>query len=163
MLILTCICTCLFVCFSKQKTAYELRISDWSSDVCSSDLAQPLAGKDREHRAQRQALIIFEEQRRHPKGKAERKGHDRDPAVVGEEIGRKDMQRALVLARGCWTVAERSAQKFDAGARVAAARHPFRNEMEIPVEIGGAHVSTPVTNSHLECPLLLEKKKEDHK
>src|SRR3546814_2077106 len=25
--------------FSKQKTAYELRISDWSSDVCSSDLA----------------------------------------------------------------------------------------------------------------------------
>src|SRR3546814_2129742 len=28
---------CLF-CFFKQKTAYELRISDWSSDVCSSDL-----------------------------------------------------------------------------------------------------------------------------
>src|SRR3546814_4881982 len=33
---------CLFVhfCFFffKQKTAYEMRISDWSSDVCSSDL-----------------------------------------------------------------------------------------------------------------------------
>src|SRR3546814_7919446 len=29
--------------FIKQKTAYEVRISDWSSDVCSSDLtAQPL-------------------------------------------------------------------------------------------------------------------------
>src|SRR3546814_8471572 len=28
---------CLFF-FFKQKTAYELRISDWSSDVCSSDL-----------------------------------------------------------------------------------------------------------------------------
>src|SRR3546814_2182934 len=27
---------CLF--FGKQKTAYEMRISDWSSDVCSSDL-----------------------------------------------------------------------------------------------------------------------------
>src|SRR3546814_4784853 len=26
------------VCFFKQKTAYEMRISDWSSDVCSSDL-----------------------------------------------------------------------------------------------------------------------------
>src|SRR3546814_3737046 len=25
------------VCFFKQKTAYEMRISDWSSDVCSSD------------------------------------------------------------------------------------------------------------------------------
>src|SRR3546814_4571610 len=28
----------LLLFFSKQKTAYELRISDWSSDVCSSDL-----------------------------------------------------------------------------------------------------------------------------
>src|SRR3546814_10314042 len=27
-----------FVFFVKQKTAYEMRISDWSSDVCSSDL-----------------------------------------------------------------------------------------------------------------------------
>src|SRR3546814_9961743 len=27
--------------FFKQKTAYEMRISDWSSDVCSSDLAVP--------------------------------------------------------------------------------------------------------------------------
>src|SRR3546814_7723371 len=31
-------CVCLFVFFFKQKTAYEMRISDWSSDVCSSDL-----------------------------------------------------------------------------------------------------------------------------
>src|SRR3546814_2368044 len=31
---------CLQLCFFffKQKTAYEMRISDWSSDVCSSDL-----------------------------------------------------------------------------------------------------------------------------
>src|SRR3546814_723397 len=29
---------CLCVFFFKQKTAYEMRISDWSSDVCSSDL-----------------------------------------------------------------------------------------------------------------------------
>src|SRR3546814_702710 len=28
--------------FFKQKTAYEMRISDWSSDVCSSDLTLPL-------------------------------------------------------------------------------------------------------------------------
>src|SRR3546814_4975693 len=40
----------LFICnhvvaffFFKQKTAYEMRISDWSSDVCSSDLARKLA------------------------------------------------------------------------------------------------------------------------
>src|SRR3546814_20991964 len=29
--------------FFKQKTAYEMRISDWSSDVCSSDLKLPIA------------------------------------------------------------------------------------------------------------------------
>src|SRR3546814_2936472 len=28
----------MWVFFVKQKTAYEMRISDWSSDVCSSDL-----------------------------------------------------------------------------------------------------------------------------
>src|SRR3546814_2678136 len=32
-----------FFFFFKQKTAYEMRISDWSSDVCSSDLAAALA------------------------------------------------------------------------------------------------------------------------
>src|SRR3546814_16832941 len=31
----------MFFFFFKQKTAYELRISDWSSDVCSSDLGRP--------------------------------------------------------------------------------------------------------------------------
>src|SRR3546814_1054042 len=31
-----CVVVCFF--FFKQKTAYEMRISDWSSDVCSSDL-----------------------------------------------------------------------------------------------------------------------------
>src|SRR3546814_3708729 len=33
-----------FCCF-KQKTAYEMRISDWSSDVCSSDLVWSLLSK----------------------------------------------------------------------------------------------------------------------
>src|SRR3546814_2334017 len=33
-------CIILFVFFFKQKTAYEMRISDWSSDVCSSDLCR---------------------------------------------------------------------------------------------------------------------------
>src|SRR3546814_19387653 len=35
---------CIDFFFFKQKTAYEMRISDWSSDVCSSDLT-PLQGK----------------------------------------------------------------------------------------------------------------------
>src|SRR3546814_2996260 len=33
-----CSLLCLSCFFFKQKTAYEMRISDWSSDVCSSDL-----------------------------------------------------------------------------------------------------------------------------
>src|SRR3546814_6383256 len=38
MLFLFNIVLCFF--FFKQKTAYEMRISDWSSDVCSSDLTE---------------------------------------------------------------------------------------------------------------------------
>src|SRR3546814_9639429 len=40
-MVLMCMCVCLFCVFFKQKTAYEMRISDWSSDVCSSDLRVP--------------------------------------------------------------------------------------------------------------------------
>src|SRR3546814_11153440 len=37
---------CVYFFFFKQKTAYEMRISDWSSDVCSSDLfARPVTRK----------------------------------------------------------------------------------------------------------------------
>src|SRR3546814_1478583 len=34
----------MWIFFFKQKTAYEMRISDWSSDVCSSDLAGESGG-----------------------------------------------------------------------------------------------------------------------
>src|SRR3546814_3456253 len=37
---MTCMLKVVF--FFKQKTAYEMRISDWSSDVCSSDLQNPV-------------------------------------------------------------------------------------------------------------------------
>src|SRR3546814_4346667 len=44
----------MFVCFFfKQKTAYEMRISDWSSDVCSSDLA------GRQFAFDVQAVLVF--------------------------------------------------------------------------------------------------------
>src|SRR3546814_8903996 len=36
--------SCLLFFFFKQMTAYEMRISDWSSDVCSSDLVASLLG-----------------------------------------------------------------------------------------------------------------------
>src|SRR3546814_2251463 len=43
--------------FFKQKTAYEMRISDWSSDVCSSDLYDPKSGRTRTDSAD--VLIAF--------------------------------------------------------------------------------------------------------
>src|SRR3546814_20229728 len=44
------------VFFFKQKKAYEMRISDWSSDVCSSDLVDPARGPERGEPVRRQRL-----------------------------------------------------------------------------------------------------------
>src|SRR3546814_2228724 len=59
----------MFFFFFKQKTAYEMRISDWSSDVCSSDLAVIFAGERVDVRrqeigqvGQRHRLGLFEAQ-----------------------------------------------------------------------------------------------------
>src|SRR3546814_2299422 len=46
-----------FFFFFKQKTAYEMRISDWSSDVCSSDLIPA---------ARRRAGYVFQDGRLFP-------------------------------------------------------------------------------------------------
>src|SRR3546814_9249388 len=56
---------CVF--FFKQKTAYEMRISDWSSDVCSSDL-HVIGAADKAERMQVQAV-------------GDRTRHHVDPAV----------------------------------------------------------------------------------
>src|SRR3546814_16978208 len=44
--------------FFKQKTAYEMRISDWSSDVCSSDLPREPREPRRDIAAQQQRFDI---------------------------------------------------------------------------------------------------------
>src|SRR3546814_8600241 len=51
----------------KQKTAYEMRISDWSSDVCSSDLGRqyPPGGKEKGQRQQQERAVA---QQRRPIG-----------------------------------------------------------------------------------------------
>src|SRR3546814_19579266 len=90
---------CTFFFFFKQKTAYEMRISDWSSDVCSSDLpgraeqqlgdADILRAVDRflvDHRDRRRDLI--EHQRRARAG-------DGDAIGVG-----RDRKRGRVLGKG---------------------------------------------------------------
>src|SRR3546814_20856818 len=50
-------CGCFF--FFKQKTAYEMRISDWSSDVCSSDLSCDWPGNVRQLRNVVERTVIL--------------------------------------------------------------------------------------------------------
>ena len=46
-----------FFFFFKQKTAYEIVVRDWSSDVCSSDLLADLTGnRSRDHETQQRDL-----------------------------------------------------------------------------------------------------------
>src|SRR3546814_9516536 len=59
-----------FVFFFKQKTAYEMRISDWSSDVCSSDLTArrrtPLLGRQQAHDRNLSAMSVCSTPRPRP-------------------------------------------------------------------------------------------------
>src|SRR3546814_14442361 len=59
----------LFLFFFKQKTAYEMRISDWSSDVCSSDLVASRANNVGGVSAGNQAVNIFSLQSRSDAGR----------------------------------------------------------------------------------------------
>src|SRR3546814_2394209 len=61
----------------KQKTAYELRISDWSSDVCSSDLLLDCGGGARAGAGGRQL----------PRRRAGARGRSAEPAR-NDQIGR---------------------------------------------------------------------------
>src|SRR3546814_5993007 len=79
-----------FIFFFKQKTAYEMRISDWSSDVCSSDLADsnfgpPIIGADGATRETARS-------QRSDQGEFDRRYH-----VVAP--GRSDRRDAVVFAR----------------------------------------------------------------
>src|SRR3546814_8624231 len=56
-LLLLVSCCWFFVFVFKQKTAYEMRISYWSSDVCSSDLGVPCT-RDRLERPGRRRLLV---------------------------------------------------------------------------------------------------------
>src|SRR3546814_3994638 len=51
------VCMVLFF-FFKQKTAYEMRISDWSSDVCSSDLPAARQNKSLQCRRVRNSSVV---------------------------------------------------------------------------------------------------------
>src|SRR3546814_3042356 len=76
-----------FLFFFKQKTAYEMRISDWSSDVCSSDLPasspMPAIAVTTPPRAKAQDLHLRTEARRHPDHQARAQTTIRRRAQIG--------------------------------------------------------------------------------
>src|SRR3546814_13337631 len=81
------------VFFFEQKTAYEMRISDWSSDVCSSDLPPKTVMTDNEDEVTRgaPALVIV------PEWHSQRLARDLD--------ARAEEARGLALAIGLDVVA----------------------------------------------------------
>src|SRR3546814_2066617 len=87
--------------FSKQKTAYEMRISDWSSDVCSSDLTD-----QRECRADR-------DDRR---GRAEQ-GEEQDRLVETGAVGGR--QSVALAQQGALVGDDFGQQIVDPGQPVA--------------------------------------------
>src|SRR3546814_5321755 len=81
-----------YVFFFKQKTAYEMRISDWSSDVCSSDLPARLdpvgmQQPDRRPRAQRHPVPMVQFARR-PDAAGQQGDAGEGPGNGDEQIGR---------------------------------------------------------------------------
>src|SRR3546814_962469 len=89
---------CVYLLFFKQKTAYEMRISDWSSDVCSSDL-RLLARNIRAGEADRDTRrhVVIQAEVEPPRGadaveahgdrnRSEREAVDRKSVVEGKSV-----------------------------------------------------------------------------
>src|SRR3546814_2822014 len=79
----------MFFFFFKQKTAYEMRISDWSSDVCSSDLRAAALAAGGAERVERRVIALRDiaALRRVDR----RRGHQR----AGEEIDQRSEERRV--------------------------------------------------------------------
>src|SRR3546814_7078358 len=84
-----------FFFFFKQKTAYEMRISDWSSDVCSSDLLNLTAVRylvEGLHRHIRQMLAQELEQR---PAHERRRNHSKSRAICEQRLGGRSEERRV--------------------------------------------------------------------
>src|SRR3546814_3628294 len=130
--------------FCKQKTAYEMRISDWSSDVCSSDLAHLLDffGQREQKRTQHLAARVPE-----PRF-----------ALVGSEVA--DSQESVIFIPKCeifvHQFADARLETFQCNApsvstKVGHLCSGLFEQGEHHLKIGRAHVLTPVTTAHLVC------------
>src|SRR3546814_16671433 len=122
----------MIVFFFKQKTAYEMRISDWSSDVCSSDLfwKRQMVEIDKiigEHRATHKDVKFFDRERFNEAGWAK----DGDPAVstaviIATEDGSVEIKTGMVPPAYLSNEREEGAE----GTFVEGAKEAFAEEHE---------------------------------
>src|SRR3546814_4046834 len=149
-----------------------MRISDWSSDVCPSDLGarnEPARGP------QRSDVFTDDDLGFHPQGldRFARAVHLMDSFILHDKARREEALRAA-QARGLDAEELRKAvtasvtQARVNRRRMSPDRHAakllretslsFTQPTCAPLQIGRAHVCTPVTNAHIVCRLLPEKK-----
>src|SRR3546814_7733906 len=137
-----------------------MRISDWSSDVCSSDLGELLGIVERVHDGDAVEPVAVCQHRNHVDTATpteEVVGGGEPEAVALHDLGivNGDGQLALRVRDGARAV-------LAAEAALTGTHLGFRRRSRALVahrEIGRAHVCTPVTNAQIVCRLLLEKKK----
>src|SRR3546814_1504750 len=140
----------MFFFFFKQKTAYEMRISDWSSDVCSSDLRAGVVHRlrSRRDRAHRRA---------HP-GRRRGAAGAGFPGEAGADAFVPAAQCILVCAD---PVAGRPGDKVLSQPEQVSLPHRLPH-LSLSFEtqgIGRTNLWTPITKSQPVFRLLLEKKK----
>src|SRR3546814_3233095 len=80
------------VFFFKQKTAYEMRISDWSSDVCSSDLRWR---RDQDYRARDRIIEAYQRLAISCASRASRSGLPFDDLLQEANIGMRSEERRV--------------------------------------------------------------------
>src|SRR3546814_1077149 len=109
-----------------------MRISDWSSDVCSSDLIED---------------IEFQFEIKRTRAETDKAAADERAAIGFDNFLKHCGNACGVVGIGL----------------IDDAKREFHPPMVKVHKIGRAHVCTPVTNAHIVCRLLLEKKKNsDH-
>src|SRR3546814_4500489 len=95
----SCISVVCYFFFFKQKTAYEVRISDWSADVCSSDLPRRPRGRYRQC-AEAQARVSRDEARaRRRDRRLDRRARDRGGQGAGARLAAHRSALELRTAR----------------------------------------------------------------
>src|SRR3546814_5539769 len=125
-----------FFFFFKQKTAYEMRISDWSSDVCSSDLEDELLGGGAPWLALAQRRAGAERKHEKNRGRGARDAH-RQGLRRWRDAG--DSNRWIVVLSGPPAPIPRKTHPCHESANRPGERAAGSNR-ELEWKIGRAHV-----------------------